>query len=256
MTSTPVGMRCPECARQRTRVKHPGGVVSRTDAPFTFAIVAICVAAFVAELVAGGSNPLNGGGRLIADGGIYAAPVADGEYYRIVTYAFLHAGLLHIGFNLFALYVLGSLLEPVIGTIRFAGIYIVSILAGALGSLVVDPNVVTVGASGGIFGIMVAAFLIARDRGMDELASQVGFFVVINLVLTFTVSGISVGGHIGGIVGGGLATFLILALDRSRVANARTIEIAGMVVLGAVAIAGAVIVADANAPAALPRAFG
>ena len=230
--------------------------MTRTDAPFTFAIVAICVAAYIAELVAGGANPLNGGGRLITDGGIYAAPVADGEYYRIVTYAFLHAGLLHIGFNMFALFVIGSLLEPVIGTVRFAGIYLVSILGGALGSLVVDPNVVTVGASGGVFGIMVAAFLIARDRGMDELASQVGFFVVINLVLTFTVSGISVGGHVGGIIGGGLATLLILGIDRSRASNPKAIEVAAMILVGALAIAGAVIVADANAPAALPRAFG
>ena len=157
---------------------------------------------------------------------------------------------------MFALFVIGSLLEPVIGTVRFAGIYIVSILGGALGSLVVDPNVVTVGASGGVFGIMVAAFLIARDRGMDELASQVGFFVVINLVLTFTVSGISVGGHVGGIIGGGLATLLILAIDRSRASNPKAIEVAAMILVGALAIAGAVIVADANAPAALPRAFG
>ena len=157
---------------------------------------------------------------------------------------------------MFALFVIGSLLEPVIGTVRFAGIYLVSILGGALGSLVVDPNVVTVGASGGVFGIMVAAFLIARDRGMDELASQVGFFVVINLVLTFTVSGISVGGHVGGIIGGGLATLLILGIDRSRASNPKAIEVAAMILVGALAIAGAVIVADANAPAALPRAFG
>ena len=106
---------------------------------------------------------------------------------------------------MFALYVLGTLLEPAIGTARFVGIYVVSILGGAFGALLLDPTELTVGASGGIFGLMAAAFLIARDRGLDELASQVGFFVVINLVFTFSIPGISIGGHIGGLVGGALA---------------------------------------------------
>ena len=92
---------------------------------------------------------------------------------------------------MFALYVLGTLLEPAIGTARFVGIYLVSILGGAFGALLLDPTELTVGASGGIFGLMAAAFLIARDRGLDELASQIGFFVVINLVFTFSISGIS-----------------------------------------------------------------
>ncbi len=87
---------------------------------------------------------------------------------------------------MFALYVLGTLLEPAIGTARFVGIYVASILGGAFGALLLDPTEITVGASGGIFGLMAAAFLIARDRGLDELASQVGFFVIINLVFTFS----------------------------------------------------------------------
>ncbi len=110
---------------------------------------------------------------------------------------------------MFALYVLGTLLEPAIGTARFVGIYLVSILGGAFGALLLDPLELTVGASGGIFGLMAAAFLIARDRGLDELASQVGFFVVINLVFTFSVSGISIGGHLGGLIGGALAAFVL-----------------------------------------------
>ena len=91
---------------------------------------------------------------------------------------------------MFALYILGTLLEPAIGTARFVGIYVVSILGGAFGALLLDPTELTVGASGGIFGLMAAAFLIARDRGLDELASQIGFFVIINLVFTFSIPGI------------------------------------------------------------------
>ena len=166
------------------------------------------------EAVGGGTNAVSGGGKIVADGGLFAAGVADGEPYRIVTAAFLHAGILHLAFNMFALYVLGTLLEPAIGTARFLGIYTVSVLAGSLGALLLSPDQLTVGASGGIFGLMAAAFLIARHRGLDELASQVGFFVVINLVFTFSVSNISIGGHLGGLIGGGIAALVVNALHR------------------------------------------
>jgi membrane associated rhomboid family serine protease len=251
MTSTPVGMRCPECSRQRTEVRNPTGVAGRSDAPVTYGIIAICVAAFLAELAGGGASSFEGGGSVIRDGGLTAGAVADGEVYRIVTSAFLHAGLLHIGFNMFALYILGTLLEPAIGSVRFAGIYLVSILAGALGALLMDPNELTVGASGGIFGLMAAAFLIARQRGLDELASQIGFFVVINLVITFAVPNISVGGHIGGLVGGGLAALLINLLEQRRVPNAKAIEIGGLIVLCAAAFVGSLLAAESGAPSAL-----
>ena len=94
-------------------------------------------------------------------------------------------------------------MEPAIGTARFVAIYVISILGGALGVAVLDENAVTVGASGGIFGLMAAAFLIARHRGLDELASQIGFLVILNLVITFSVPRISIGGHIGGLIAGG-----------------------------------------------------
>jgi membrane associated rhomboid family serine protease len=115
--------------------------------------------------------------------------------------------------------------------------------------MVIDPNQLTVGASGGIFGLMAAAFLIARNRGLDELASQIGFFVIINLVFTFSVNSISVGAHIGGLVGGALAALLINQLNRSRVPNAATIEAVGLVALCVLAVVGSLIAADSNVPA-------
>jgi membrane associated rhomboid family serine protease len=257
MTSTPVGMRCPECARQRTQVRNPVGVAGRSDAPATYALVGVCIAAFVAE-IAGGADLLDGRppGTVMVDGGLIAyardagglVGVAEGQAYRIVTSAFLHSGLLHLGLNMFALYILGSLLEPAIGSARFVGIYAVSILAGSFGALLLDPNELTVGASGGIFGLMAAAFLIARHRGLDELASQVGFFVVINLVFTFSIPGISIGGHLGGLVGGGLAALLMTMLERRGTRNAKLIEGVGMVALCAIAVAGALLAADAAVP--------
>ena len=245
MTTTPVGMRCPECARQRTQVRSSVGRPGGSDAPATFTLMGLCVAAFVVEAVGGGTNAVSGGGKIVADGGLFAAGVADGEPYRIVTAALLHAGILHLAFNMFALYVLGTLLEPAIGTARFLGIYTVSVLAGSLGALLLSPDQLTVGASGGIFGLMAAAFLIARHRGLDELASQVGFFVVINLVFTFSVSNISIGGHLGGLIGGGIAALVVNALHRRGDAR---FEIGALVALCVVTAVGAIVVANVQAP--------
>jgi membrane associated rhomboid family serine protease len=249
-------MRCPECSRQKTQVRNPVGAAGRSDAPATYTLIALCVAAFLGEIASGGT--LTGGrGTLTIDGGLIAwalsnsgeIGVAAGEPYRLVTSAFLHAGIIHLGFNMFALYFLGVLLEPAIGTVRFLGLYFVSVLAGSFGALLLDPHTLTVGASGGVFGLMYGAFLIARHRGLDELASQIGFFVVINLVFTFSVSSISVGGHLGGLAGGALAALMINQLEHSRIANRKTIEIAGLVALCVVAVVGALIVADSNVPA-------
>jgi membrane associated rhomboid family serine protease len=251
MTSTPVGMRCPECARQKTEIRNPGGTPGRSDAPVTFVLIGLCVAAFIAELAGGGTGALSGGGSVNAEGGLFGPAVASGEPYRIVTSAFLHAGFIHLAFNMFALYILGTLLEPAIGSARFAGIYAASILGGAFGALLLSPNELTVGASGGIFGLMAAAFLIARDRGLDHLASQIGIFVIFNLVITFSVPNISVGGHLGGLVAGGLVALLYGAVERRRLANAGLLEAIGVVALCAIAVAGSLITAESSVPGLL-----
>ncbi len=260
MTSTSVGMRCPECAGQTTKVVNPVGAPGRNDAPATYAIMALCIIAYVADLASGGGVGGAGGGTLAEEGGLFAyglnssgdtIGVAFGQPYRLVTAAFLHAGLIHLAFNMFALYILGTLLEPAIGTARFVGIYAVSVLSGSFLVMVMDPNQLTVGASGGVFGLMAAAFLIARDRGLDQLASQIGFFVIINLVLTFSVNNISIGGHIGGLVGGAVAALIVNQLERRRVANAKTIEYAVLIGLCVVTFVAGVIAAESSVPAAL-----
>jgi membrane associated rhomboid family serine protease len=243
MTPTPVGMRCPECAGKTTTVKRLGTGLARGPAPATYALIAINVAFFVAELVGGGgaSVGFGSGGRVVHDLGINGPAIADGEAYRIVTGAFLHAGLLHIAFNMFALYILGALLEPAIGTPRFLGVYAVSLLAGSFGALIVTPNATTVGASGAIFGLMSAAFIIARHRGLEQIAGQIGFYVLLNLFFTASVSGISVGGHIGGLIGGGLAALVVAFGERRGIGAAR--EGLAMLALGAAAFAGCLLVA-------------
>jgi membrane associated rhomboid family serine protease len=241
MTSTPVGMRCPECASDRTRVRIGTGG-GGTDTPLTYALIAVNVAAFLAELAAGGgAGSIDGGGRLIRDAGLNGPWVADGEVYRIVTSAFLHAGPLHLLLNMFALYILGTLLEPAIGAARLAGVYFVSLLAGSFGALLLDPNELTVGASGAIFGLMAAAFVVARRRGLEDLASQIGFFVVFNLAFTFSVPGISVGGHLGGLVGGAIAALLITQAEHRP--RPELLEALGLVGLGAIFVVSALVVA-------------
>jgi membrane associated rhomboid family serine protease len=119
------------------------------------------------------------------------------------------------------------------------------LIAGSLGALIADPNSVTVGASGAIFGLMAAVIVVARGRGIDQLASQFGLFVVLNLVLTFSIPGISVGGHIGGLIGGALAALLVIVVER-RMADRRegfAIELIGIVLMIGATFAGALAVA-------------
>jgi membrane associated rhomboid family serine protease len=246
MTSTPVGMRCPECARQTTKVRVGAGAFSPTAGkmPATIALIAINVIVFVIELAGGGTGSFSGGGTVIDDAGLHGPDVGDGDWWRVVSSGFLHAGFLHLLLNMYVLYVAGSILEPGIGTPRFLGIYFVSLIAGSLGALIVDPNAVTVGASGAIFGLMAAVVVIARGRGMEQIASQFGLFIVLNLVLTFSISGISVGGHIGGLIGGFVAAALVLFAERQLRGRAGFgLELAGIVLIIAATFAGALAVA-------------
>src|SRR3954470_19929786 len=246
MTSTSVGMRCPECARQTTKVRV-GQAAFGSDAskmPATFALIGINVVVFVIELAGGGAGSLSGSGSVIHDAGLRGPDIANGDWWRVITGGFLHAGFLHLLFNMYVLYVAGSILEPGIGTPRFLGIYFVSLMAGSLGALIADPNSFTVGASGAIFGLMAAVLVIARGRGVEQLASQFGLFIVINLFLTFSISGISVGGHIGGLIGGAVAAGLVLLVERRLHGRAGFgLELGGILLIFAATFAGALAVA-------------
>jgi membrane associated rhomboid family serine protease len=244
MTPTPVGMRCPECAGERTRSR--GIAFGRRETPYvTYALLALNVIVFVAELGGGGNaGSIEGGGQLIRDGGLFGPAIADqGEWYRIVTSGFLHAGPLHLFLNMFVLYILGGILEPAIGAARLAGIYLVSLLVGSFGALLLTPDELTVGASGAVYGLMAATFMVARRRGVEQLASQIGIWVVINLAFTFSVPNISIGGHLGGLAGGAAAAALILAAERRAGGKTALIEGAGLVALGVVAFGAALAVA-------------
>jgi membrane associated rhomboid family serine protease len=246
MTPTPVGMRCPECSQQRTKVTRGVGEASLgSAAPATFVLIALNVAAFVAEIATGsGGFSTSTTDRLPFDFGLFGPWVAEGEWYRLITSGFLHGGLIHIGFNMFALYFLGRILEPGIGTLRFVVVYFVSLLGGSFGALLLDPNALTLGASGAVFGIFAATFVIARRRGLDAFASSIGVIILLNLAISVTVPSISLGGHLGGLVAGGLCALIIVAGEQGTLGRSRLpAELAVMVALGVVAFVGALSVA-------------
>jgi membrane associated rhomboid family serine protease len=247
MTPTPVGMRCPECAQQRTKVTRGVGAPSTgfRMAPATFVLIAINVVAYLVEVAAGTGGIDNPGGSVVTDFALNGFWVGEGEWYRLVTGGFLHAGIWHIGFNMVLLFFLGRLLEPALGTPRFLVLYFASLLAGALGALMLtEPYVFTVGASGAVFGLFGAAFVLAQVRGMSGLAGQIGFLIVLNLVFTFGASNISVGGHLGGLAGGLLCAGVIVAGERGMLGRRRlVVELLAMAAIGIVAAIAAIAVA-------------
>lgn len=241
MTPTPVGMRCPECARQRTRVvRGVGQADGFSRAPATYVLIAINVVAFLIEIASSSGGLGSVGGKLSLDFGLYGPFVAEGEWYRLITSGFLHASLIHIGFNMFLLYLLGRLLEPALGTPRFLALYFASLLAGSFGALVVDPNALSIGASGAIFGLAGATFVIARGRGMDALAGQIGFLIVFNLIFSFVSPRISVGAHVGGLIGGVICAAAIVAGERGYLGRQRRpLEYLAMLAVAVSAVVGA-----------------
>jgi membrane associated rhomboid family serine protease len=242
MTPTSVGMRCPECSGQRTTVRKVAA--SRPDEPMlTYVLTGLIVLVQLGAMMSGANATGSefGGSELINDGAVSRPAIADGEIWRLVTAGFLHAGLLHLAFNAFALWVLGSMLEPAIGRVRFAIIFFVSLLAGSFGALLVEPDALTVGASGAVFGLMGAAVLIMRNRGINPMESGIGLWLGINLVFTFAIPGISIGGHLGGLAGGALAALIMFDL-RDRVRMPAPVPLLLATSLGAAAVLGSIVV--------------
>jgi membrane associated rhomboid family serine protease len=214
MTPTTVGMRCPECAKQRTRVVKMRGLSNLPRV--TYALIAINVVAFFSEegqfTIAGTSIH----GPVIQNGVLWRFYVStDHQYWRLISGAFLHEDLLHIGFNMYLLYLLGMMLEPAIGSLRFSVIYFTALLTGSFGALFATANP-SLGASGAIFGLMGAAAVELRARGISVMQSGIGVLIIFNLVLSFSLANISVGAHVGGLIGGALAALAIREADRRR----------------------------------------
>ena len=213
MTQASVGFHCPECTRSGQQRVVRGPIVF--DPVVTKVFIALNVVVTGSALVAGG-NFGRLSGQMLVDWALIGPLVDDGEWYRILTSAFLHDGLIHIGFNMWALWVIGQQLERVFGPVRYVGLYLVSLLGGAFGVLLLDPVAFTVGASGAVFGLFGAAAVVQRSSGVRVWDSGLGVVLGLNLLITFAVPQISIGGHLGGLVAGALAAVGFVPLVRAR----------------------------------------
>ncbi len=239
MTTTPVGMRCPECSRQTTKVRN---LRTSFDRPVvTLALIAINVLIYFGMSTQTGLQGT--GGSLSRDFGLFGPAVDQGQWYRLLTSGFLHAGLIHLGFNMYILWFLGNLLEPSLGPVRFGALYLASLLSGSFGALLLAPNALTVGASGAIFGLMGATFVMHRARGIDPMQSGIGVLILLNLGISFVLPGISIGGHLGGLVGGALAGWLMDQAQSRRLGHAVLVPVVICLAVGAVAVAASFAVA-------------
>jgi membrane associated rhomboid family serine protease len=202
-----------------------GGSELLRTAPLTVALIASNIVMYFLQMrdtasviVRSGTS----GGNLLADGPVEAhlilwgPMVATGEWWRLLGNGFLHANPLHIGTNMLSLFFIGRIVEPAVGTLRTGLIYFVSLAAGSLGVMVVDPDGATLGASGAIFGLAGALLVISHIRGAGVMQSGIGPMILLNLVFTFRIPGISIGGHVGGLIGGAAIGWLILELDKRR----------------------------------------
>jgi membrane associated rhomboid family serine protease len=165
-----------------------------------------------------GSSFLDSGGmnKNLVDLGLAEVFLYNGEWYRLLTCGFIHFGFFHLGMNMFLLYQLGSMMEGEMGRTRFTLVYFASLLAGSTGALMVNPDALTGGASGAVFGLMGAAFVGMRLRGINPMQTGLGLTLVLNLVLTVSVSGISIGGHLGGLAGGALCALFLFSPSHRR----------------------------------------
>ncbi len=280
MNQASVGFHCPEClAKEHTRVVRAPGL--RSGQPLlTIILMATNIVVWVAgQIIWKPRSLLDTSSGAIWEGALFASHykyvnaiglgvgpidgVAEGQWYRLLSSGFVHAGIIHLAVNMWMLYILGRIMETQLGRTRLGLIYFASLFAGSLGALVASPDSITVGASGAIFGLMGAMLAIARARGIALQDTGLLGVVVINLVITFTLSNyISVGGHVGGLIGGAIAGLVIVDLpERLRGANPRArgaltwalgIGLSVVFAVAAVVVANNAPPADRNIAAGVP----
>jgi membrane associated rhomboid family serine protease len=260
MTPTSVGMRCPECAGERTKVRRArGSGLNRTFArpasltdPRTWSVtqilIGINVLAFLWEVADG--LTLGGGFTKLPYPyyhGVLLGPfLSHGyhQYWRLLTSGFLHESILHIGMNMLSLWFVGRSLEPAIGKTYFAAVYFTSLFAGSFGVLLFTPEQAALGASGAIFGVFGALIMLAHARRIPLWQSGLMPMLLFNLVFTLTVPGVSIGAHVGGLVAGLITGKLVVEYGEKR--NRRDLVLAGCAAVAVLSIIGAIAVAGGS----------
>ncbi len=258
MVSAAVGFQCPSCVQQGSRETRSGqlpygGQPSANPALTSLALIVVNIAVWVAirsdsalvdalALMPQGGIRVENGTLTVVDG------VSMGAWWQVITSGFTHVSVIHIGMNMLALYFLGPTLETVLGRARMLAIYVVSLLCGSAAVMLFsNPHQQTLGASGAIFGLLGALMVVAYKVHGD--LRTIGMWLVLNLVITFTVPNISWQGHIGGLLGGALLTAAFVYAPRAR----RTVlQIGAVAALTVIALALIVLRAAGLGPLPLP----
>jgi membrane associated rhomboid family serine protease len=249
LRSAAVGQQCVECVRNANRGSRQGagqfgGRVAMGRPVVTYTLVALNVLAYIVEIVNGKTVDYGAMiGRAFDPTIRETVGVAVGDWYRLLSSAFLHEppgsgiGLLHIAFNMWALIVVGPSLERALGRGRFITVYLVSALGGSvLFYLLAAPNEPAIGASGAIFGLFGAWFVLARRLRLD--ARMIVGLIAVNLLISFTVSGIAWQDHVGGLIAGAALTAAFVYAPR---ANRTLIQVGATIGLIALLVVGVVI---------------
>jgi membrane associated rhomboid family serine protease len=230
-----VGSHCFECVRAATPPRRERAQrwwrITSARPWVTQLLVAGTITAYV--LISLRDGRFDGRGQTSFDLAVFGPAVHNGDYYRLFSNAIVHYGFIHIAFNMFVLYQVGTFLEPATGHARLALLYVVSVLGGAAGALILDPHVYTGGASGGVFGLAAAATLALSRQGVRFSQTTWGPLIVINFVFGFFIGGVSIGGHLGGLAAGALATESMLQARRLR---QPWLGYVGVIAVGALAI--------------------
>lgn len=201
----------------RRQFNRARGAYATFGAYVTWAIIAINVVVFLVDAALSGSgfSLMGGGGPLVEQGAVFGPAVAAGEWWRILTSAFLHLGLLHLAFNMYALYLFGPIIEQMYGHVEYLVAYLLCAIGGSVLTILAAPETPAAGASGAIFGLLGMAFVVSRrhhvviGRQARAILSQAGTLLIINLVLTFSLRGISWTGHVGGLLVGVVIGWLL-----------------------------------------------
>jgi len=211
MNAASVGFHCPECTKSGKQKVYTSASMFHSRPVITQVLLGFNVAVFVLSVAMGdGAFGQVVAGGLLEDGAAWGPLIdTENEWWRIVTSGFLHFGLFHLAFNMYALWILGPQFERSLGRVRFGLVYAVCLLGGSFGALLVSPRALTAGASGAIFGLMGLAVMASRSSGRSIWDTGLGAVLVLNFVITFGVRSISVGGHVGGFLVGLLCGWIL-----------------------------------------------
>jgi membrane associated rhomboid family serine protease len=255
MVTAAVGHQCPECVRRSgDDVRRPRGQRPMAAIPVTMVLIVVNVAVYLVTGLGAGSGMLGVdrgdalGTDVLNKGILWGPAVREGEWWRLVTGGFLHAGVLHLAFNLLALWTIGGVVERTFGPVRMLATSGTSLLAGSLVVLVLTPDTPTLGASGAVFGLFGCVFVVTALRAGKQLAWQrFGGLLIVNGLISLA-PGISLGGHLGGFVAGAAIGWCLDQLPRRTGRPWAPLAVCAALAVGCVV--GSIVVADARATSA------